>query len=328
MQPDESARFARLLVFGLLIFATTVFSTGSVLAEYPEKPIRILVPFVPGGATDILARLVGQGLTDQWRQQVVVDNRPGANGIIAADVTAKAIPDGYTLLFVAIGHAINPLLQKNLPYDTVKHFTPISLAAVLPLIVTVHPSVRAQNVKELIAVARTKRLNYASGGIGSSQHLATALFAHMAKIDLGHIPYKGGNQGLLDLVAGQVDIMISTILSLTPHIKSGRVNGLAITTPKRNAAWPDMPTVSEAGLPGYQSQAWYGLVGPKSLPAPVLKKLSEEVTRIIRSKTVTENLSSQGADPVGSSPAEFNAFIKAEINRYVDVIREAGVKSD
>ena len=297
-------------------------------ADYPNKPIRILVPFVPGGATDILARLVGQNLTQAWDQQVVIDNRPGANGILAADLTAKATPDGHTLLFVAIGHAINPLLQKNLPYDTQKDFTPVSLAAVLPLIVCVHPSVPATSVKELIALAKMKKLNYASGGVGSSQHLATALFASMAKIDLVHIPYKGGNQGLLDTVGGQVNMMISTILSLTPHVKSGRLRGLAITTAKRNATWPDMPTVTEAALPGYQSIAWYGMVAPRGLPAAVLKKLSEEVTRIIKSKAVQENLIAQGADPVGSTPAEFGAFIKAETRRYESVVRDAGVTTE
>jgi len=296
--------------------------------DYPSKPIRILVPFVPGGATDILARLVGQNLTAAWGQQVVIDNRPGANGVLAADMTAKGTPDGHTLLFVAIGHAINPLLQKNLPYDTQKDFTPVGLAAILPLIVTVHPTVPANNVKELIALAKTRRLNYASGGVGSSQHLATALFASMAKIELVHIPYKGGNQGLLDTVGGQVNMMISTILSLSQHIKSGRLRGLAITTATRNAAWPDMPTVAEAALPGYQSIAWYGLVGPRGLPPPVLKKLSEEVSRIIKSKTVTENLTAQGADPVGNSPAEFGAFIRAETKRYEKVVRDAGVTTE
>ena len=296
--------------------------------DYPSKPIRILVPFVPGGATDILARLVGQNLTAAWGQQVVIDNRPGANGVLAADMTAKGTPDGHTLLFVAIGHAINPLLQKNLPYDTQKDFTPVSLAAILPLIVTVHPTVPANNVKELIALAKTRRLNYASGGVGSSQHLATALFASMAKIELVHIPYKGGNQGLLDTVGGQVNMMISTILSLSQHIKSGRLRGLAITTATRNAAWPDMPTVAEAALPGYQSIAWYGLVGPRGLPPPVLKKLSEEVSRIIKAKTVTENLTAQGADPVGNSSAEFGAFIRAETKRYEKVVRDAGVTTE
>ena len=321
----------------LMVRAAALFCACSVAGvasaqsvDYPSKPIRILVPFVAGGATDILARMVGQNLSSQWGQSVVIDNRPGANGILAADLTAKSTPDGHTLLFVAIGHAINPLLQKNLPYDTQKDFTPVSLAAVLPLIVSAHPTVPATNVKELIALARTgpRRLNYASGGVGSSQHLATALFASMAKIELVHIPYKGGNQGLLDLVAGQVDMMISTILSLTPHLKSGRLKGLAITTPRRSSAWPDMPTVSEAGLRGYQSLAWYGMVGPRGMAPPVLKKLSDEVARIIKSKAVQENLTAQGADPVGSSSAEFGAFIKAETKRYESVVRDAGVTTE
>ncbi len=318
----------RLRAFALIAccFASSFLPVHA--ADYPTKPIRILVPFVPGGATDILARLVGQHLTQAWGEQVIIDNRPGANGILAADLTAKATPDGHTLLFVAIGHAINPLLQKKLPYDTQKDFTPISLAAVLPLIVTVHPSVPAGSVKELIALAKTRRLSYASGGVGSSQHLATALFASMAKIDLVHVPYKGGNQGLLDTVGGQVNMMISTILSLTPHIKSGRLKGLAITTAKRSSAWPDMPTVAEAGLPGYQSIAWYGLVGPAKMPPPVLKKLSDEVTRIIKSPSVTENLTAQGADPVGNSPAEFGAFIREETKRYAKVVKDAGVTSE
>ena len=314
----------------LLTLALCAFPAAAVAQGYPSKPIRIIVPFVAGGATDILARLVGQNLTAAWGQQVIIDNRPGANGIIGGEITAKAPPDGHSLLFVAIGHAINPLLQKNMPYDTKKDFTPISLAAVLPLIVTVHPSVPVANVRELIRLAKTspRRLNYASGGIGSSQHLATALFAYSAKLDLGHVPYKGGNQGLIDLVSGQVDMMISTILSLTQHVKSGRLKALAITTLARSRAWPDLPTVAESGLPGYQSLAWYGLVGPKNLPPDVLKKLGDETSRIIKSTEVSENLSAQGADPVGSTPAEFGAFIKAETNRYAQVVRVTGVAAE
>jgi tripartite-type tricarboxylate transporter receptor subunit TctC len=298
--------------------------------DYPSKSLRIIVPFVAGGSTDILARLVGQHLTERWGRQVIVDNRPGANGIIAADLTAKSAHDGYTLLFVAIGHAINPLLQKNLPYDTERDFTPVSLAAVLPQIVSVHPSVPAASVKELIALGRSRgrRLTYATGGVGSSQHLATALFASMAKIELQHVPYKGGHQGMLDTVSGQVDMMISTILSLTPQIKAGRLRGIAVTTAKRHPTWPALPTVAEAGLPGYQSVAWYGLVGPAQLPPPVLKKLSSEVAQIIRLKQVSDNLSAQGAEPVGNSPAEFDAFIKAETSRYAKVVRDSGMGAE
>lgn len=278
----------------------------------------------------MLARLVGQKMTQSWGQQVVADNRPGANGIIAGELTAKANPDGHTLMFVAIGHAINPLLHKTLPYDTDKDFTPISLAALVPLLMTVHPALPASTVKDLIALSRVgkKRPTYASAGIGSSQHLATALFAHMAKIELVHVPYKGGGPAILDLLSGNIDIMVNTILSMTPHVKGGRLRALAVTTPKRNVALPDLPTVAETGLPGYESQAWYGLVGPKNLPSAVLKKISGETMRILNSMEVRDNLASQGAEPVGNTPEQFAVFIRAETKRYSKVVRDVGVSAD
>ena len=303
-------------------------ASGIVTAqEYPAKPIRILVPFAPGGATDVLARYVAQHLTQAWSQQVVVDNRPGANGIIAAEMTTKAAPDGYTLLFVAIGHAINSLIYKKLPYDTLQDFTPVSLAALYTQMLLVHPSLPASSVPELIALAKTKRLNYASGGIGSSQHLAGALFAYMAKIEMGHVPYKGGAPALVDLMAGNVDLLItnSTAVGI---IKSGKLRAVAVTSPKRSMYWPDVPTVSESGLPGYQAQAWYGLVAPHGLTPAVLQKLNEEVVRGIRSKELRESLASQGGEPVGNSPAEFGAFIKTEISRYAPVVKAAGITAE
>ena len=216
-------------------------------AEYPAKPIRMLIPFAPGGATDILARYVGTHLSQALGVQVVPDNRPGANGIIAAEILVKSPADGHTLLFVAIGHAINSLIYKKLPYDTLNDFTPISLAATYTQLVIVHPSVPVKNVKELIALARTQPLNYASGGVGSSQHLAGALFSHLAKIKMNHIPYKGGAPGLLDVLAGNVELMITQPTSFE-HIKQGRLRALAVSSPKRSPYWPDLPTVSEAAL--------------------------------------------------------------------------------
>lgn len=297
---------------------------------FPEKPIRILVPFAPGGSTDILARMLGQKLTDAWGQQAVVDNRTGGNGVIAAQLTAQANPDGHTLLMVAIGHAINPSLHKALPYDTERDFTPISLTAVLPLMVGVHPSFKAASMQELIAMARNgaKPVTYASGGIGSSQHLAAELINYMAKVKMTHIPYKGGAPGLLDVVGGHVDMMASTILTVAPHAKAGRLRALAITTAKRSAAWPDLPTVSEAGLKGYESIAWYGIVAPAGLPPAVLAKLSDVMVRGTRAADMREALISQGAEPAGSSPKEFAAFIKSETTKYARVIKEAGVKAD
>ena len=297
-------------------------------ADYPDRPIRIIVPFTPGGSTDILARMIGQKLTDAWGQNVVVENRPGANGVVGAELTARANPDGHTLLMVAIGHAINPLLQKTLPYDTDKDFQPISLTAILPLMVTVHPSLKVSNMQDLIALAKSRPVTYGSGGIGSSQHLAAELINTMAGTKMTHVPYKGGNQGLQDLLGGHLDVMPQTILSAAPHIKAGKLRALAVTTAKRNAAWPDVPTVSESGLKGYESVAWYGIVGPARLPPSVLAKLSDETMKATRSSDMQGALVKQGAEPVGSTPREFAAFIKSEMTKYARVIREAGVKPE
>ena len=299
-------------------------------ADYPSRPLRIIVPFTAGGSTDVLARMIGKNLTEAWGQQVVVDNRAGANGLIAAELIAKSNPDGHSLLMIAIGHAINPSLNKKLPYDTEKDFQPISLTAILPLLLAVHPSVKANNVQELIALAKSnpKPLNYASGGIGSSQHLAGELINTMAKIKMIHVPYKGGGPGLVDLLAGQVSVMASTILSIAPHGRTGKLRVLGITTSKRSAAWPEVPTIAEAGIKGYESIAWYGLVAPAGLPPAVLDKLSAEVIKGTRSKEMQDALIKQGADPVGNGPREFTAFLKAETVKYAKVIREAGIKAE
>lgn len=296
-------------------------------AEYPAKPIRMLIPFAPGGSTDILARYVGTHLSSAWGVQVIPDNRPGANGIIAAEMLVKSPPDGHTLLFVAIGHAINSLIYKKLPYDTLNDFVPISLVATYTQLLIVHPSVPAKSVKELIAVARKQPLNYASGGVGSSQHLAGALFSHMAKISMHHIPYKGGAPGLLDVMAGNVEVMITQPTSVD-HIKQGRLRALAVSSPKRSPYWPQLPTVSEAGVTGYQSEAWYGLVGPRGLPPAIVKKLSDETVRAVRLPQLKESLAVSGGLPVGSAPQEFSTFIKAEIDRYAQVVRDAGISAD
>ncbi|HYH42738.1 MAG TPA: tripartite tricarboxylate transporter substrate binding protein [Burkholderiales bacterium] len=309
------------------VVATVVTSVGA-HAEYPDRPIRIIVPFTPGGSTDILARMMGQKLTEAWGQNVVVENRPGANGVVGAELTARANPDGHTLLMVAIGHAINPMLQKKLPYDTEKDFQPISLTAILPLMVTVNPSLKATSIQDLIALAKSRPVTYGSGGIGSSQHLATELINSMAKIKMTHVPYKGGNQALTDLIGGHLDVMPQTILSAAPHIKAGKLRALAVTTAKRLPAWPDVPTVSESGLKGYESLAWYGIVGPAKLPPPVLAKLSDEAMKATRSSDMQSALIKQGAEPVGNTPREFAAFIRSEMTKYAKVIRDSGVKPE
>jgi tripartite-type tricarboxylate transporter receptor subunit TctC len=319
----------RKLVAGLIGAAACVAAAPALAADYPTRPIRILVPFTPGGSTDVLARMIGQKLNEAWGQQVIADNRAGANGVVAAEITAKSNPDGHTLMFVAIGHAINPILNKKLPYDTQKDFTPISLTAVLPLIVAVHPGVKATNMRELLALARgPKTINYASGGVGSSQHLATGLLNHMAKVNMNHIPYKGGNQGLVDVVAGHVDVMVTTALTVVPHAKAGRLRPLAVSTSNRIAIMPELPTVAESGVRGYESVAWYGMVAPAGLPAAVLEKLSAETIRATKSDDMQQALTRQGAIPVGNTPKEFEAFIRSEMTKYTRVIQEAGIKAE
>jgi tripartite-type tricarboxylate transporter receptor subunit TctC len=308
--------------------AALALASPALAADYPQRPIRILVPFTPGGSTDILARMLGQKLTDAWGYQAIVDNRAGANGVVAAELTARANPDGHTLMMVAIGHAINASLQKKLPYDTEKDFTPISLTAVLPLLVAVHPSSKATSMKELVTQAKARTISYASGGIGSSQHLAGELINSMGKIKMNHIPYKGGNQGTLDLVAGHVEMMASTILTVAPHVKAGKLRALAITTAKRSPAWPEIPTVSESALKGYESVAWYGIVGPAKLQPAVLDKLSGEIIKGTKSADMQSALVKQGADPVGSTPKQFSSFIQSEMTKYSKVIREAGIKPE
>lgn len=297
--------------------------------NFPVRPIRMLVPFAPGGTTDIMARVVASQMSNAWGQTAIVDNRPGANGIIASEMTAKASPDGYTLLYVAIGHAINSLIYRKLPYDTERDFTPISLGATFAQLVLVHPGVPAASLKDLLALARSKpgAMSYASGGIGSSQHLAGALFAWQGRLQVNHVPYKGGAPGLTDLMARNVDMMI--IQPTSPEqVTGGRVRALAVTSPRRNAAWTDLPTVAEAGLPGYESQAWYGLVGPRGLSREVLGRLSEQAVAALTTKDMRQRIAAQGGEVVASSPAEFTAFIRREIERYGKVVKESGIVAE
>jgi tripartite-type tricarboxylate transporter receptor subunit TctC len=309
-----------------LAAASLVPALARAQAPYPEKQIRMVIPFAPGGTTDLLARAVGQHMQEAWGQVVVADNRAGANGVVAGEIVAKAAGDGYTLSTVAMGHAINPLIYKKLPYDGVNDFTPISLLATFPQLVLVHPSLPVKTLAELIDLAKKspKPLTYGSGGNGSSQHLAGALFAHMAGLDLIHVAYKGGNPAQLDLMAGNLDMMI-----IQPNAKevvtSGKLRALAVSSTQRSPDYPDVPTVAEAGVPGYQSVAWYGLVGPKNMPADLLKKLSGETIRAVAAPSVRMVIATQGGVAVGGTPAEFADFIAAERTRYEAIVRDAGM---
>lgn len=294
--------------------------------QYPDKQIRMVIPFAAGGTTDLLARALAQHMSQAWGQTVVSDNRAGANGVVAGEIVAKAPGDGYTLSMVAMGHAINPLIYKKLPYDGEKDFTPISLIATFPQLVLVNPAVKAQTLPELLQLAKTASppLTYASGGNGSSQHLAGALLAHMAGINLTHVAYKGGNPAQLDLMAGNVQMMITQPNS-KDLITTGKMRALAVSSAKRSQYYPELPTVAEAGVPGYESVAWYGLLGPKDMPPDLVKKIADETVRACASEGAKSVVASQGGDMVASTPAAFADFIVAERARYATIVRESGM---
>ncbi len=310
----------------LLVAPALLPATAARSQQYPDKQIRMIIPFAAGGTTDLLARAIGQQLNEAWGQPVISDNRAGANGVIATEIVAKSPGDGYTLELVAMGHATNPLVYKRLPFDADKDFTSISLIATFPQLVMVHPKVPAKTLKELLALAKKANppLTYASGGNGSSQHFAGALFAHLTGLTLTHVAYKGGNPALQDLMAGNVDMMIIQPNSPS-QISSGQVRALAVSSRTRSAYYPDLPTVEEAGVPGYQSVAWYGLVGPKDMPPAILGKISEAVIKACRSDPVKAVVATQGGEMVASTPQAFDAFIQSERKRYAPIVREAGM---
>jgi tripartite-type tricarboxylate transporter receptor subunit TctC len=307
-----------------------LFVTGAAIAAqppaYPTKPIRMIVAVPPGGPADTLARLVAPKLTESFGQTVVIDNRPGANGIIAYETTARATPDGHTFTAVAAGVVINASLYKSVPYDPIKDFAPITLGITVPNILVVHPAVPANSVKELIALAKTKPLAFASAGSGTSGHLALELFRQNAKIDVTHVPYKGGGPALAEVLAGQVQALFSIALTAIPQVKAGKVRGLAITSAKRSQVAPELPTVAEAGLPGFEVVGWFGWLAPAATPKPIVDRLHGEIVRVLKLPDVRERLLSQGSDPIGNTPGEFAAFMKSEHAKWGRVIRAANIR--
>ncbi len=296
--------------------------------DYPSKLVRIVVPFAPGGPNDIIVRLVAQKLTETWGQPVVVENKAGAGGNIGTDYVAKATPDGYTLLSVGPGSLIiNPLIGK-VPYDTARDFAPVTLMARAPNALVAHPSLPASSVKELIALARSQpgRINYGSGGNGSTPHLAGALFAAMAGIALTHVPYKGTAPATTDLIGGQVQIAFLGIPTVLPHVKSGKLRVLAVTGKHRSPELPGVSTVDEAGVPGYEVSPWYGLLAPAGTPREVVARLGAEVSRIVRAAEMKEKLAVQGAEVAGGSPEEFGAVIQADSLTWSRIVKDAGIR--
>jgi tripartite-type tricarboxylate transporter receptor subunit TctC len=315
--------------FGALLLALSLLAGAPLFAQtYPSKPIRFIVPFPPGGGNDTIARLIGQKLTAATAQQVIVDNRPGAGGTIGAEAAAKSAADGYTMFLAGVAtHGINPNLRRKLFYDPVKDFDAVSLIASAPLLVVVHPSLPVRSVKDLIALAKSKpgQINYASNGAGGSSHLAVELFDMMTGARMVHIPYKGLSPALTELISGQVQVMFSSAVAMLPQVKAGRLRAIAMTGSKRSQAIPEVPTVAEAGVPGYETGSWYGIVVPAGTPRAAVDRLSKEVITIVRSADITNRLNDEAVIPVGSTPEEFSAYIKKELARWARVIKSAGI---
>jgi tripartite-type tricarboxylate transporter receptor subunit TctC len=296
-------------------------------AQYPTKPIRWIVPFVPGGSTTIIARLVGQKLTESWGQQVVVDNRGGGNTIIGTEALVRAAPDGYTVLQVTSTHVINPSLLAT-PYDAVKDFAPVGTLVATETLMVVNPSLPATNLQELIALAKSKpgQLNFGSSGSGTTNHLAMELFAILAGIKLQHIPYKGAGPGIIDLMGGRIQIFSNNAVPLTPFVKAGKIRAIAVSGERRLRSLPDVPTFTQGGLPGYEVKSWQGILAPAKTPKPIIDKLSQELARILQMRDVTEPLLTMGADPFVSTPQQFAALIKVDLVRYAKLIKDANIK--
>ena len=304
--------------------------SASVGSVYPAKPIRMIVPFPPGGGNDILARTVGQRLSEVVNQQIIVDNRGGAGGALGAQIAVSAAPDGYTLFLGSVGNlAQNPVLQEKPAYDPVRDFAPVTLLATSVFALCVNNAVSAKSVQELIALAKAKpgALNFASAGSGTGSHLAAELFKSIAGVDIVHVPYKGGSPAMTDVIAGQVQLMFNGIPSSMPHLRSGRVRGLAVTTATRVPAAPELPTIAEAGFPGAESTSWTGILVPAGTPGPVIAKLQGAFAKALQFPDVVARLSMDGAAPVGNSAAEFGAYIKSELTKWSKVVKASGASA-
>ncbi|MBM3358940.1 MAG: tripartite tricarboxylate transporter substrate binding protein [Betaproteobacteria bacterium] len=319
----------RRLVLSMLCAALAVgFPVASYAQAYPSKPIRFIVPFAPGGGNDILGRVIAVKLHESFGVSVVVDNRGGAGGTIGTDILAKSPPDGYTVLINNVSLAVNVTLYPKLPYDTLKDLEPVSLVGRQPNILVVHPSLPAKTVKDLIALARAKpgQLTYGSGGIGSSSHLSAELLKLIAKVDLVHVPYKGMGPALVDLVAGQTQLCMATMASALPHVKSGRIRALAVSTAQRVSVVPDVPTMIEAGIRDFDYSTWYGIVVPAGTPQPVIARLHGELVKVLATQDVKEKFNAQGVDPASTTPQEFRAYLKSEVDKWAKVVKASGMK--
>ena len=326
------ARARRAIAFALLAATPLMgFGEDASAQRFPEKPLRIVVIFPAGGAADVLARTIADKLRESWGQPVIVENRPGASGNIAAEAVARSTPDGYTILLGGLTtHGINPSLYRHLPYDPIKDFAPVTIAATTPLVLVAHPSVPAVSVNELIALAKSRPgdLNYASFGNGTSGHLSTVLFSSLAGIEMTHVPYKGSPPAMVDLLAGRVHVMFDAIPASLPHIKTGKLRALAVSSPERSRALPDVPTIAEAALPDFEVVGWLGFFAPAGVPSPIVQRLSAEIGRSLGIPEVRDRLVAQGLDVKASTPEEFARFVDSELKKWAGVVKKAGVRID
>ena len=314
----------------ILAFAAACAAGGASAQQFPAKPIRLIVPFAPGGATDYMGRVIGQKMSESLGQPVVVENKAGANAILGTDLVAKAAPDGHVLVLCAFGHATNPYLVAKLPYDTVKDLAPVTLLVTGPLLLVAHPSVPVNNVKELIAYlkANPNKLNYASGGIGSSQHFAAELMMNMTGTKMTHIAYKGTAPAYVDLLSGATSLMFDNMVTALPQVKAGKLKAIAVSTAQRMSQAPEVPTVAEAGLPGFETGIWHGFLTSGGTPKPVIERLHKEIVRALNTADVKEGFLQRGLIPVGNTPEQFEAFIGNEMAKWSKIIREAGIKAE
>ena len=315
----------------LVLVACSCVTSARAQQDYPVKPVRMIIPFVPGGANDVIGRIVGLKITEAHGQQVVIENRGGAGGSLGVEVAAKSPPDGYTLVLGNIANlSVNPTLYRKLAYNPVTDLQPITLIAKVPTILAVHPSLPAKNVVELIALARAQpgKLTFGTGGGGSGSHLTMELFKLQTKLDMVHIPYKGVGPAMIDLLAGQITMSFGAVPGVLPYARSGRLRALGVSGPKRIAALPDLPTVAQAGVPGFESTLWYGVLAPAGTPMPIVNRLHATLTRALQSADMKERFSAEGSEPIGSTPQEFHAFIKSEIERWAVVVKASGMKAE
>ncbi len=315
-------------VLSLMLPQTSVGQTAA--SAYPAKPVRIIVPYAPGGSTDVLFRIFAPRLTEVLGQQAIVDNRPGAASTIGLDIVAKSLPDGYTVGVANIAYGANPSIYRKMPFDAEKDLAPVGLVSIVTMVLSVHPSIPARSVRDFLALARAKpgSLTYASAGNGSANHLATARFAHMAGLNLQHVPYKGGGPAVIAIVSGEVSTLFATIPSAIHHFKSGKLRPLAVSSAKRNTALSELPTVGEAGVPGYEAIEWQGLMVPTGTPREIVMKLNHAFARVAAMPEIRDKVAALGSDLAPGTPEEFDAFVKRELSVWSKVVRDVGIKID